>query len=100
VLHHYVFIKYRSGTSDAHLAEFGSRMLALRADIPEIEHIEIGRDILREERSWDLVLIMRFASVDALRRYQRHPEHLKVMEFNQPRVASVAAVDVDQAKDC
>ena len=98
MLHHYVFIKYHSNTSDAHIAEFGSRMLALRAGIPEIEHVEIGRDILREARSWDLALIMRFASVAALRRYQRHPEHVKVMEFNQPCVESVAAVDFEEAR--
>jgi hypothetical protein len=36
---------------------------------------------------------MRFASVDALRRYQQHPEHQKVMAFNQPFVADVASVD-------
>jgi hypothetical protein len=36
---------------------------------------------------------MRFASVDALRRYQQHSEHQKVMAFNQPLVADVASVD-------
>jgi hypothetical protein len=36
---------------------------------------------------------MRFASVEALRSYQRHPEHVKVMEFNQPCVEAVASVD-------
>jgi transcriptional regulator NrdR family protein len=98
VLHHYVFIKYHNGTSDTHIAEFCNMMLALRAHIPEIEHVEIGRDILREARSWDLVLIMRFASIEALRRYQHHPEHVKVMEFNQPSVASVGAVDFEDAR--
>jgi transcriptional regulator NrdR family protein len=97
MLQHYVFIKYLAGTSDAHIAEFANRMLALRAAIPEIAQLEIGRDILHDARSWDLVLIMRFASVEALRRYQRHPEHVKVMEFNQPRVESVASVDFLEA---
>jgi hypothetical protein len=97
MLNHYVFIKYRSGTSDAHIAEFVSRTLALRSVITEIEHVEIGRDILRSVRSWDLVLIMRFASVEALRRYQPHPAHVKVMEFNQPCVETVASVDFEEA---
>jgi hypothetical protein len=93
MLQHYVFIKYREGTGEVHIAEFCSRMLALPAGIPEIAHLEIGRDILRDARSWDLALIMRFASVAALRNYQRHPEHVKVMEFNQPCVETVASVD-------
>lgn len=93
MLQHYVFIKYRAGTDAAHIAGFCERMVALRSAIPEIAYLEIGRDILHDARSWDLALIMRFASVEALRRYQQHPEHVKVMEFNQPCVDAVGSVD-------
>jgi hypothetical protein len=93
MLQHYVLIRYEKGASDEHIAEFCRRMLALRISIADIEYLEIGRDILHDARSWDLILIMRFASVDALRRYQQHPEHRKVMAFNQPFVADVASVD-------
>ena len=97
MLQHYVFIKYRPGTSDEHIAEFARRTLALKGMIPEIQHVEIGRDILHEARSWDLVLIMRFADVEALQRYQPHPEHMKVKAFNTPQVEAVAAVDFAEA---
>jgi hypothetical protein len=70
-------------------------MLALRTTIPTIEHLEIGRDILHDARSWDLILIMRFASTEVLRSYQQHPEHLGVMAFNQPSVSDVASVDFE-----
>ena len=93
MLNHYVFIRYASGTSDAHVEEFCRRMEALRAVVPGIEHLEIGRDSLRDRRSWDVLLIMRFASVDALRCYQRHPAHLEVMAFNDPAVDQVGSVD-------
>jgi len=96
MLQHYVLIRYEKGASDEHIAEFCRRMLALRISIADIEYLEIGRDILHDARSWDLILIMRFASVDALRRYQLHPEHRKVMAFNQPLVADVASVDFHQ----
>lgn len=96
MLQHYVCIRYVPGTPDAHIAEFCRRMLALRGRIAGIEHLELGRDILRDARSWDLLLIMRFASVAALREYQQHPEHLQVMQFNQPHVAEVASVDFEQ----
>ena len=46
---------------------------------------------------YDLILIMRFASVDVLRSYQKHPEHLKLMAFNQPFVADVASLDFEQS---
>jgi len=93
MLQHYVLLRYQKGASDEHIAEFCRKMLALRISIADIEYLEIGRDILHDARSWDLILIMRFASVDALRRYQQHPEHQKVMAFNQPFVADVASVD-------
>jgi transcriptional regulator NrdR family protein len=95
MLQHYVLIRYEKSVSDEHIAEFCRRMLALRTSIAEIQYLEIGRDIVRDARSWDLILIMRFASVHELRRYQQHPEHQKVMAFNQPFVADVASVDFD-----
>jgi hypothetical protein len=93
MLRHYVFLKYRDGTSDGHVTAFCERLLALRGTIEEIEHLEIGRDELHDARSWDMVLIMEFASLDALRAYQRHPQHLAVMAFNAPFVTNLGSVD-------
>jgi CHAD domain-containing protein len=93
VLQHYVLLKYRDGTTDGHVDAFCERMRALRDTIGEMQHLEIGRDELRDARSWDLVLIMQFASAEALRVYQRHPDHLAVMGFNDPFVANVASID-------
>ena len=95
MLQHYILIKFRKGTSDEHIGEFCSRMLALRTTISGIGHLEIGRDILHDARSWDLILIMRFASTEALRSYQQHPEHRSLMAFNQPSVEDVASVDFE-----
>jgi hypothetical protein len=97
MLQHYVFLKYREETSDGHIAAFCEGMLALRGAIGEIRHLEIGRDELHDVRSWSLVLIMEFASVDALRAYQRHPRHLALMAFNDPFVENVASVDFTAA---
>ena len=93
MLQHYVFLKYREGTTEGHIAAFCERMFALRDAVGGIERLEIGRDELHDARSWDLVLVMEFASVEALRAYQRHPDHVAVMAFNDPFVANVASVD-------
>ena len=95
MLQHYVLIRYEKNVSDEHIAEFCRRMLALRTSIAGIEYLEIGRDILHDSRSWDLILIMRFASVVVLRSYQQHSEHQKAMAFNQPFVADVCSVDFE-----
>ena len=93
MLRHYVFIRYAAGTPEEHVVEFCRRMQALRDPIASIRSLEIGRDMLREARSWDLVLIMGFDSIEALRSYQQHPLHVGLMQFNQPHVADVGAVD-------
>lgn len=93
MLHHYVFLKYVKGTPEAHIAEFCARMQALCGTVPGIAQLVIGRDMLGEARSWDLILDMRFTSVETLRQYQKHPAHQAVMAFNGPHVAEVGAVD-------
>jgi hypothetical protein len=95
MLHHYVSIKYREGTPSEHVEAFCARMLALPSKVDGIERLEIGRDQLHDARSWDLILIMQFQSVSALRAYQQHPEHRAVMQFNDPQVAQIASVDFE-----
>ena len=99
MLQHYVFLKYRDGTDRTHVQAFCERMYALRAPIAEIRHLEIGIDELHDSRSWDLVLIMKFESVQALRAYQSHAAHVAVMDFNAPFVASVASVDFSASSE-
>ncbi len=93
MLQHYVFIKYLADTPEAHVEEFCGRLRSLGKLIPGIEHLQVGRDVLHETRSWDVLLSMRFASLEALREYQGHPEHQQVMAFNSPAVAQVGSVD-------
>jgi hypothetical protein len=93
MLQHHVFIRFVAGTTEAHIEELCQRMQGLVGTVPGIEYLQMGRDTLREDRSWDLILNMRFASVEALRFYQQHPAHQAVMAFNQPAVADVGAID-------
>ena len=93
MLQHYVFLKYRDGTPEQHVTAFCDRMRLLRGTVAGIQRLEIGRDELHDARSWDLVLIMEFTSVETLRTYQRDARHLAVMAFNEPFVAHVASID-------
>jgi hypothetical protein len=93
MLRHFVFIKYQPGTSDEHIEEFLRRTRALPDSIPWMRDLEAGRDVLRTPRSWDVMLAMRFHSLEELREYQVHPAHQALMAFNNPQVAEVGAVD-------
>ena len=53
----------------------------LKDTVPEIISMSVERDILRSERSFDMIYITEFESLEALERYRIHPEHVKVAEF-------------------
>ena len=93
MLRHFVFIKYKPGTSDAHIDEFLQRTRALTESIPVLRDLEAGRDVLHSARSWDVLFSMRFNSLEELREYQVHPAHQALMAFNNPQVAEVGTVD-------
>jgi len=93
LLNHFVFLKYHPDTPPEHIDAFCKKMLALKELIIEIQSLEIGLDEFHEERSWDVVVMIRTQSVEALKIYQKHPEHLAVMKFNEPYVINIGSTD-------
>ncbi|ORU92886.1 MAG: stress responsive protein [Cycloclasticus sp. symbiont of Bathymodiolus heckerae] len=58
-----------------------SRLEALKDTIPEIIDIEVGVNHVGQGSSVDLSLYSVFANEAALKRYQAHPEHQKILPF-------------------
>ena len=57
------------------------KLAHLKATIPEIISMSVERDVLRSERSFDMIYITEFESLDTLEGYRVHPEHVKVASF-------------------
>ncbi|HLK36106.1 MAG TPA: Dabb family protein [Polyangiaceae bacterium] len=53
----------------------------MKGRIPGLLDVEVGVDFLRSERSFDVALITRHESREALEAYQVHPIHQKVLAF-------------------
>lgn len=70
-----------------------TRLGSLPALVPEIIRMEVGVDIVMEGASWDICLIADFQDLDALRRYQAHPEHVKVADLVNRTMEKRAVVD-------
>jgi len=49
--------------------------------IPEIRQMQVGVDVVHSAQSYDLALVARFDTLDALTRYRDHPEHQRVVRF-------------------
>jgi len=54
---------------------------ALTDKIEEIRDFEVGINLNPSEAAYDVSLYATFDSMEALDKYQNHPEHVKVAEF-------------------
>ncbi len=68
---------------------------ALPAKIPQITSLEIGIDSVHTDSSFDIVLVSDFENTNALRAYQTHPEHIKVVDFLSRVQTSKVVVDYE-----
>ncbi|MDP4132798.1 MAG: Dabb family protein [Bacillota bacterium] len=67
------------------------KLEALQGKIPGIIDMQVG--INENGGEYDAALISTFESMDALKSYDSHPEHLKVREFVKTVRESRASVD-------
>jgi len=93
MLTHVVLFKFKEGTSKEEIQRLGKGLGNLPHLINEIREFRFGTDVIRSERSYDFGLVSSFDDLDALERYQRHPDHRKVLEFVKAITSSVVAVD-------
>ena len=95
MLNHLVLMKFKSDASDADIENLEKKLDDLPNAIPQIHMYEFGRDVLRSERSYDFGIASLFANSEALRQYQKHPEHQKVLELIGSICESVITVDFE-----
>lgn len=93
MIQHMVSLKFKPDTSEDDIRTLEQMLEALPDRIVEIHTYEFGRDIVGSERSFDFGLVSLFANVEALRRYQEHPEHQKVIRHIQTVCDRVVTVD-------
>ncbi len=95
MIKHLVFMKFKPETTDAQISEIEAALGALPDAIGEIREFVFGRDVVRSERSYDFALVSSFDDLDAMGRYQVHPDHQAALVGIKAAVASVVAVDFE-----
>ena len=93
MLRHVVFFKFKKEVGEGEIADLEQSLAELPPVIPEILSYEFGRDLVRSERSYDLALVSTFKDLDALQRYQKHPDHQVVLKKVNECCESVLSVD-------
>ena len=91
---HLVLFKLREA-SPGTLAATAAVLQEMEGKIPALNSIEVGVDIVRSERSYDLALITRFSDWQGLEAYRVHPVHGKVLTHLQRVVFDSIVVDYE-----
>lgn len=97
MLKHVVFMKFKKETTDEAIQDLEKSLAALPGAIAEIKQYEFGRDMLHTERSYDFALVSAFEDLEALKRYQVHPDHVVVLGKVRAMVESILAVDFEMS---
>ncbi len=93
MIKHIVMWKFKDDVADADKFEVKRQLEALMGVAPTLMAIEVGLDVLGSDQSKDMVLYSEFASMDDLKAYAEHPEHVKVGGFLKPLVCERHCVD-------
>ena len=90
---HIVFFKLKDRSAAA-IAQAKEKLLSMDGKIDLLRHLEVGADIVRSERSYDLALVTKFDSMADLQAYQVHSYHAgEVIPYMKAAAESVIAVD-------
>lgn len=92
---HIVLFKLADPTAE-NIAATRNKLLSMDGRIDLLRHIEVGVDMIRSERSYDIALTTRFDSLDDLKSYQAHPYHAgDVIPHMKSVCSSIVAVDYE-----
>ena len=90
MLTHVVCFKF---TDPEDATEAARRLSSMEGRVRSLQGIEVGVDITRSARSYDVALITRHADLAAMEAYQVDPVHLEVVAWIKSRGPTTVAVD-------
>ena len=91
---HIVLFKLRDRSPES-IAATRVHLERMRLAIETLRELEIGVDIMRSGRSYDLALITRFDDRAGFEAYREHPAHRPVLAHLHEATESAAAVDFE-----
>ncbi len=95
MIKHFVCFKLTDDSREARL-EAKKVLLSMEGKVPEIRSITVGTDVLRSERSYDVILSVLLDDMQALERYQEDKYHKGVVkEYMHAHTVSSIALDCE-----
>jgi hypothetical protein len=92
---HIVLFKLKEPTTE-NVTLVRDTLLSMDGKIPMLRQLEVGVDIIRSERSYDVALYTRFDSMEDLQAYQVYPYHAnEVVPIMKANCAAIVAADYE-----
>jgi len=92
---HIVLFKLNQPTTENSKA-VKDMLLSMDGKLPMLRQLEVGTDVVRSERSYDVALYSKFDSMADLQAYQVHPYHAgTVIPFMKANCAAIVAADYE-----
>ena len=88
---HIVLFKLKEQSTES-IEKAKERILSMEGKVEQLRHLEVGTDVIRSERSYDLALVTKFDSLADLNAYQVHPYHAEQVAAYMRSVSSAVAV--------
>ncbi len=95
MINHVVLMKFKPDANDDAIDDLEKSLDDLPNKIVEIQVYEFGRDRVHSEKSYDFALVSLFANLEAVKRYQEHPAHLKVLQRITALAEKIIVVDFE-----
>ena len=99
MIHHIVMFKLLETPDlkqkESNKLEVKKRLEGLPAKIDVIRSLEVGMNVVSQERAFDIVLISTFDNLDDLETYRVHPAHQEFVEYVSQIREKAASVDYE-----
>jgi len=92
---HIVLFKLKDRRGEE-VAKAREKIMELAGRVDQLRSLEVGADIVRAERSFDLGLLATFDSLADLQAYQAHPHHVQVGNHMRGLAETIVSVDYEK----
>ena len=95
MLRHIVLFKFKEGIGDGDKGQLVMLLKALEHKVDEVRELEVGVDVGRKGKSYDIGLSVTFDSLADMEAYSIHADHVSAVEFIDSICESVTKVDYE-----
>ena len=93
MIKHVVLWKFKEENREENMKKAREMLLALPPVISEIKKMQVYFDVSHTDMSMDMMLDTEFLTVEDMKTYAVHPEHVKVSNFVRSVVESRVVLD-------